>query len=163
MSRSICKVHCSAVPWWRQAACPGAKTQSWLRSIPASWASEASSEARGSACLSASVGPDAKTGVGLDAAKRGVGADPGMVAGEAALVTGAGAGPWAVMGEEAGVAGVDLRAVPGLAAEVAAGVGASPLVLTKVEGRLWMGVRLGLRVGVGVGTGLGVGVEVRVG
>ena len=86
-----------------------------------------------------------------------------MVAGEAALVTGAGAGPWAVMGEEEVGAGVDLRAVPGSAAETAAGVGPLPLVLTKVEGRLWVGVRLGVRVGVGVGTGVGVGVEVRVG
>ncbi len=57
------------------------QTQSWL-GIPASWASGASSEAGGPACLSASVGPNPKTGEAPDARKGGEGSSPGMETGE---------------------------------------------------------------------------------
>ena len=61
-------------------------------SIPASWASGASSEAGWLACMSAPVGPDPKTG----------------------------AGPWAAWAEE-GVAGVDMGVVTGVASGLVVG------------------------------------------
>ncbi len=69
-----------------------------------------------------------------------------MVTGEAALVMGTGAGPWAVVGDGE-VAGLVVVS----AAEVVAGVGASPLVSTKMQGRLEVVEGFGVRVGVGVG------------
>ena len=60
-------------------ACPEAKTQSWLRSIPA--------------CMAAPAGSNPKAWAGLDAADGGVGASPDMDTGGSSLVMGAGAGP----------------------------------------------------------------------
>ena len=91
------------------------QTQSWLRSIPASWASGASSEEGRPARLSPSTGSDPKTGQAPDVAEGGAGPSSGMDTGERpALVTGVGGGPWA-----AWVAGVKRGAVAGSAAGVA--------------------------------------------
>ena len=62
-------------------ACPEAKTQNWLRSIPA--------------CMPAPAGPNPKAWAGPDAADGGVGASPDMDTGGSTLVMGTGAGPWA--------------------------------------------------------------------
>ena len=62
-------------------ACPEAKTQSWLRSIPA--------------CMPAPAGPNPKAWAGRDAADGGVGTSPDMDTGGSTLVMGTGAGPWA--------------------------------------------------------------------
>ncbi len=56
------------------------QTQSWL-SVPASWASGASSEAGGPACLSPSVGPNPES---PDATKANERFSPGMETGEGA-------------------------------------------------------------------------------
>ena len=77
-----------------------------------------------------------------------------MVTGEAALVMGAGAGPWAAVGDGE-VAGMDVALMVVSAADVVAGIGASPLVSITVEGSM------GVRVGWGMGVEVGVRVEVR--
>ena len=102
------------------------QTQSWLRSIPASWASGASSEEGGPARLSAPAGSDPKTGQAPDAAKGGAGPSSGMDTGERpTLVTGVGGGPWA-----AWVAGVKRGVVAGSAAGVADSAMLTPVTCT---------------------------------